>query len=112
LTDDSELDKTIEAESCEFSSSIEEFERKEEAEAARELEEEKSRSTVRRAAKDGQDDEEQEDAEEPINGAERERRISPRKFFESEKEGEEKENKGEDFFLGILALSISEITFR
>jgi len=84
------LDKTIEAESCEFSSSIEEFERKEEAEAARELEEEKSRSTVRRAAKDGQENEGEEDADQPINGAERERKNSRRKLFEKE----ENENEG------------------
>ena len=93
MTDDTELDKTIEAESCEFSSSIEEFERKEEAEAARELEEEKSRSTARRAAKDGQEGEQQQhqeqDADQPISGAERERKVTARKFFE------EKENEGE-----------------
>ena len=85
------MDKTIEAESSEFSSSIEEFRRKESLE---DIVQDDESLTALCAAKDGQDDATAH-AVGPITEAERERKLSPRN--EEEEEGEEvkEQDKGE-----------------
>ena len=89
------MDKTIEAESSEFSSSIEEFRRKE---ALEDIVQDDESLTALCAAKDGQDDPTAH-AVGPINEAERERKLSPRKEEEEEGDKEVKEqDEGEGEF--------------